>query len=142
MSLTCTGKIDFKANEFIHILLYFPKKYFDSYISFSLSFSMFCISEYLVIIFIMMYHNLGPPLLNQHRWQKSSPCWSGHQSNGISDINQVSIVKILNIFMLESYEANELYWCHLFYVYFVGTTLIWCGDHWRRVKYCRNIPIR
>ena len=140
MSLTCTGKIDFKVNEFTHVK--FPRKYFDSYISFSLSFSMFCISEYLVIIFIMMYHNLGPPLLNQHRWQKSSPCWSGHQSNGISDINQVSIVKIWHSIILELYEANKLYWCHLFYLYFVGKKLIWSGDPWRRVKYCRNKPIR
>jgi len=64
-------------------LYYRHNRYCEPYM-----YSMFCITEYLVIIFIMMYHNLGPPLLNQHRWQKSSPCWSGHQSNGISDINQ------------------------------------------------------
>ena len=126
-----------------NVLLVFPRKTLTVTYLFSFAFSMFCITEYLVIIFIMMYHNLGPPLLNQHRWQKSSPCWSGHQSNGISDINQVSIVKIWHSIILELiYEANKLYWCHLFYLYFVGKKLIWSGDPWRRVKYCRNKPIR
>ena len=80
---------------------------------------MFCITEYLVIIFIMMYHNLGPPLLNQHRWQKSSPCWSGHQSNGISDINQVSIVKIWHSNILEFKRIRYIHCTDVAYVIYI-----------------------
>ena len=48
---------------------------------------MFCLSEYLVIILNMIYHNMGPALLNQHRWQKSSPCWAGYRSTEASSDN-------------------------------------------------------
>ena len=42
-----------------------------------------------MIIFIMIYHNLGPLLLNQHRWQKSAPCWAGHREIGSSEGDEV-----------------------------------------------------
>ena len=37
----------------------------------------------------MIYHNLGPLLLNQHRWQKSAPCWAGHREIGSSEGDEV-----------------------------------------------------
>lgn len=56
-------------------LYYRHNRYCEPYM-----YSMFCLSEYLVIVLNMIYHNMGPSLLNQHRWQKSSPCWAGHHS--------------------------------------------------------------
>ena len=55
---------------------------------------MFCLSEYLVIVLNMIYHNMGPSLLNQHRWQKSSPCWAGHHSVEYS-IDNLKVIVIL-----------------------------------------------
>ena len=71
---------------------------------------MFCLSEYLVIIFIMIYHNLGPLLLNQHRWQKSAPCWAGHREIVSTDSDEVFnriYIRKINVMLFLSFTNYE-----------------------------------
>ena len=79
----CIGKLDEKIKLLEFWFMYFDKiPWLDHLNLLLLHFisSMFCLSEYVVIVLNMIYHNMGPSLLKQHRWQKSSPCWAGHHS--------------------------------------------------------------